>query len=114
LALYPEPCLQALARRLDQQSPAATVARHFRRLFYSRIEGVEVDRQGRIRIPAELLSLTGAQGEIMLIGVGDHIELWSVDAWQRFIEQQTARFDEFAAEALAVRTGSAGAEPEGD
>jgi MraZ protein len=102
LALYPEVCLQAVARRLDQRSPAAPDARHFRRLFYSRIEGVEVDRQGRIRIPAELLSLTGAQGEIMLIGVGDHMELWSIDAWQRFTAQQTAHFDQFAADALAV------------
>jgi MraZ protein len=100
LGIYTEQGLEGLAQKLSQHSPAAQDVRQFRRLFYSRIEGAELDKQGRMRIPPELISLTGITAEIMLVGVGEHIELWEPNAWLRFIEQTQSQFDQLAERAL--------------
>src|ERR1700674_2473484 len=54
LALYTEDALARLADRLAQSSPSAQDVRAFSRLFYARAQSVELDGQGRVRIPPEL------------------------------------------------------------
>src|SRR5262245_14871461 len=54
LALYTEEAFARLAERLAGASPAGQDVRTFSRLFYARAQRVELDRQGRIRIPMEL------------------------------------------------------------
>src|SRR5579885_2430573 len=55
LVLYKEQGLDDLARRLEDDSPTQQDVRAFSRMFYSLAEQVEVDAQGRIRIPATLV-----------------------------------------------------------
>ena len=40
----------------------------------------EIDKQGRILIPAVLREATGLVKEATLIGVGDRIEIWNPEA----------------------------------
>src|SRR5262245_41980025 len=54
LAMYTEDSLAALANRLASASPNAQDVRAYSRLFYARAQAVELDGQGRVRIPAEL------------------------------------------------------------
>ena len=96
LAIYPEGAIERLAERLAQASPTQQEVRDFTRLFYARTQRVELDRQGRIRIPGELAELAQLTGEVVLLGVQDHVELWAVDRWEAYLEEKQARFDEIA------------------
>ena len=81
-------------------SPAAEEVRAFSRLFYGQAERLQIDGQGRIRIPAELVAWAGLEKEVALVGVRDHLELWDRGRWEGYRASIQPRYDEFAAGAL--------------
>jgi len=110
LALYTEGTLAELAARLSAASPAAEDVRAFGRLFYARAQAVELDSQGRVRIPQELFELAGLEKEAVLIGVQDHLELWERGRWERYMLARQPEFDQIAAAAFDLRSrGASGA-----
>ncbi len=55
--------------------------RNLRRIFISGAAQVEVDKQGRILLPAALRESAGLEKDVVLAGVGDCIEIWSQEKW---------------------------------
>jgi MraZ protein len=100
LAIYPEKAFVRWGERLKAAPPTQKDVRAFTRLFYAQAQQVELDRQGRIRIPAELAALARLGKEAVLLGVQDHLELWAAEQWQQYLTQQQSRFDEIAEVAL--------------
>jgi MraZ protein len=96
LWLYSQPALQRLADKLDQSPATDAEARVFRRLFFSQIDTVDLDTNGRILIPDRLLDFAGLKHEVVLIGVQDHLELWDAERWQQYMRQNAPRFDAVA------------------
>ena len=56
-------------------------ARKFNRFFLAGASSCEVDKQGRILLPAVLREFAGIEKDAVLVGVGSRIEIWSKDAW---------------------------------
>ena len=56
-------------------------ARLLRRVIFSGADLLEVDKAGRILIPSDLRYYAGLENEVVLAGVGDHFEIWSVGYW---------------------------------
>jgi len=52
-------------------------AQSIRRRLYSMAAACEVDKQGRILIPAQLRDLAGLVKDATLIGVGERMEFWN-------------------------------------
>lgn len=96
LALYAEAAFARLADRLAQVSPTRQDVRTFNRLFYARAQRVELDSQGRVRIPPELSELAQLGKEIVLLGVQDHIEIWAADRWKSYLAERQSHYDEIA------------------
>ena len=69
LALYSPAGFDKLARKIAKQSSNRVEVRNYKRLFYSRAEKVELDAQGRIRIPDRLVTFAGLQRDLVLVGV---------------------------------------------
>lgn len=103
LALYTEDALARLAERLAAASPIERDVRAFGRLFYARAQAVEVDRQGRIRVPPELATLAGLAGETVLLGIQDHLELWAAQRWKAYLEEKLPHYDAIAEAAFGRR-----------
>ena len=57
-------------------------ARKFARFFLSGACQVEVDKQGRILIASNLREFAGLDKEVVLVGVGSRIEIWSQEKWE--------------------------------
>jgi len=96
LMIYTEGAIERLAERLAQASPTQKEVRDFTRLFYARTQRVELDRQGRIRMPAELAELAELGKEVVLLGVQDHVELWASGRWEAYLAEKRARYDQIA------------------
>lgn len=68
--------------------------RHLRRQIFSSAMIVQLDRQGRMVLPETLLSWAGLQGKVgedlVVIGAGDHFEIWSQDNWQNYSKNTSA------------------------
>jgi len=100
LAIYSEEAFEQLAARLSDVSPTREDVQAFARLFYSQAERVELDGQGRVRIPPELAAMAQLEKEVVLLGVRDHLELWAADRWQAYREAKQINFDGIAAAAF--------------
>lgn len=96
LAIYTEDALAELANRLAHASPNAQDVRAFSRLFYARATSVELDSQGRVRIPPDLAELAGLGKEAVLVGVRDHLELWDQSRWEQYVAQRQNEYDQIA------------------
>lgn len=82
LALYPQTEWQQIADRLAELPMTDPAARRFLRLMLSGASEVELDRQGRISLPAYLREYAGIKSTVIVAGVGSKIELWSDERWQ--------------------------------
>jgi MraZ protein len=96
VSLYPESAFKNLAQQLESVPPTAYEVRAFSRVFYAQAQRLELDRQGRIRIPSELVRLAGLGRELILIGVRDHLELWNKERWEEYLARQQAVYDQIA------------------
>ena len=63
-------------------------ARQFTRFFLAGAASVEVDKQGRILLPAVLREFAGITKDAVLVGVGSRVEIWSKDRWEGTVTYQ--------------------------
>ena len=66
-------------------------ARKHVRLIVGSASTLEFDKQGRINLPANLLTHAGASKECVVVGVLDHVEIWSKEVWDKY---QSAAMDD--------------------
>ncbi len=52
-----------------------------RRFVFSSASYLEIDDQGRFVIPRSLLQYAVLEGKVMIVGVGDHFEIWKSSKW---------------------------------
>jgi len=60
-------------------------ARFFSRDFFSNTIEAEVDTAGRIKIPAHLMKAAHLEKEVVIIGTGDKLEIWSKDRYDNYL-----------------------------
>jgi MraZ protein len=85
----PDECLwvcdaTALERLTSRLAPSA------RRLYFAQTAQVTVDRSGRIVVPEWLSPVAALHQDVILLGVGDHFELWDTQHLQRYLDERSA------------------------
>ena len=93
---YPQKEWEVLEDKLKEMPLAKKDARAFVRFFYAAATESELDKQGRINLPASLREFAGLEKECVVIGVSERIEIWSQEKWQSFSEETAENFDELA------------------
>ena|SRR5687768_15864307 len=83
LYLFTAESWEPLAAKLNALPTGDADARNLRRAVFSAAEPVELDKQGRIILPDHLRQYAGLQGTAAIIGVGNYIEIWDLEAWNR-------------------------------
>ncbi len=53
-------------------------------LLNSRATKCEIDNVGRIKVPASLREAASLDKDVVVIGNGDHIEIWDEEHWNQF------------------------------
>lgn len=84
LAIFPRAEWNALADRVGALQLTDASARNFARFLFSGAIEVELDRQGRAVLPAYLRQFAGLNGEALVVGARDHLELWQPDRWAAY------------------------------
>ena len=81
LGLWPtETFEKEIALRLDQAS-GDVAERNEVREWAAAVHEAEIDRQGRMVVPAHLRAYAGLDQEVLVVGMIDRVELWSPSAW---------------------------------
>lgn len=65
-----------------EKSMTSKDARKFMRFFFAGAADCEVDKQGRILIPAKLREYAGLEKDIVSVGVLSRVEIWSRESWE--------------------------------
>jgi len=55
-----------------------------RRSIFSSLVYLEIDEQGRFVVPKNLLEYGQLKEKAIVIGVGDHFEIWDVQEWNKY------------------------------
>lgn len=86
LFVYANDDWKAFEQKLTSLPLINKEARKFARFFLAGAASVELDKQGRILLPASLREFAGLDKDVVLVGVGSRIEIWSKDKWEAMNE----------------------------
>ena len=90
--------------RLAPLDPFSQEARRIQRFHFSGAAEAELDKQGRLMIPAPLLEHAELSREVVVAGMRNHVEIWDREAWRRELaEIEGSAVD--VAERLAAKNG---------
>lgn len=73
-------------------------ARMIRRYWFSGSVSAQLDVQGRFIIPAALLDYAKVGQQVVLIGAGDHFEIWNAKSWANHLEAVEKEYGKVSAE----------------
>jgi MraZ protein len=72
-----------MEQRLAELDPFSREAREMERYFYSGAVEADVDKQGRVMIPAALTSYAKLARDVVVAGVRNRLEIWDREAWRK-------------------------------
>ncbi|MEY3893216.1 MAG: hypothetical protein RLZZ145_1251 [Pseudomonadota bacterium] len=78
LLLFPRPEWEAFRARVAQ---LPMDAHWWRRIFLGNAAEIDLDGAGRILITPELRTAANIEREIMLLGMGSHLEIWDANTY---------------------------------
>lgn len=67
--------------KLNEKSDFDPKVRKIKRFFISGAQEIEPDKQGRMVVPPNLREYAALEKEVILAGVGGHIEIWDKSKW---------------------------------
>ena len=82
LALWTPAEFDRQVRAMQAQASAGRTNRNRARLWAASSYEVEIDRQGRMPIPSHLREFASLEGDVLVHGAIDRVELWSPAVWQ--------------------------------
>ena len=88
--------------RLATLDPLSKEGRRMQRFFFAGAAETELDKQGRVGLPAALLEHAKLDRDVVVAGVHDHLEIWDRDAWRRELAEVEGSA-EHVAERLAAQ-----------
>jgi transcriptional regulator MraZ len=106
-----EPCLYAYRRedwgrlvesRLATLDPLSKEGRRMHRHFFAGAAEAELDKQGRVMLPAMLMEHAKLGREVVVAGVHDRLEIWDREMWRREIQEIEGSAEDVA-ESLATK-----------
>jgi MraZ protein len=103
LAKDPETCVAVwtpatheaiIERALGGLNPMGSEYRKLSRFYQGNSFEVELDASGRVTLPPPLLAHAGIEKETVVVGVGDHLEVWGRQRWHQEQESLDAEIGE--------------------
>jgi MraZ protein len=68
-----------------ERSASGRTDRNRARLWAAHSYEVEIDRQGRMAIPSHLREFASLDGDVLVHGAIDRVEIWSPAVWERLV-----------------------------
>jgi transcriptional regulator MraZ len=88
--------------RLADLDPLSKEGRRMQRFFFSGATEAELDKQGRVMIPAALIKHAALGRDVVVAGVMDHLEIWDSAKWREELNEVEGSAEDVA-ERLATQ-----------
>jgi MraZ protein len=101
IVAYTMPEWEVFETKIYQLPNPTLETRNFRRMVLGRAEKLELDPQGRVRVPQALMRYAGLSKDVLLVGQGGKFEIWDT---QRY---ESLKFNASAVDAELAQSGIA-------
>jgi MraZ protein len=98
LFIYPAEEWETVEEKLRNLSFTQKSHRLFARYLLSNACDSQLDRQGRITIPQNLLEFARIKKEVLIIGLLERIEIWDPEVHQEYLNSAGKTYEEIAEE----------------
>lgn len=98
LSLYNEERYQKLIEEYTKLSFNQQKVRDYLRLQFASTYEMEVDKLGRVQLPTALLTKYNISKEVLVLGIGDHIEVWDKAKYEEYENGIRDEFESIAEE----------------
>lgn len=61
--------------------------RELKRYMFAQAFDTKLDSQGRVTVPQNLVNYASLDKDLVVIGAGDHMEIWDQDVWNDYYEK---------------------------
>lgn len=98
---------EALYSQFSSLNIADPLARLFLRMFLGSANYVQPQPDGTITLPQELLQYAALESNVVVVGQGDYVEVWSSHLWQQqIVDIQDARSNaqRFASLSISIQS----------
>lgn len=103
LFLFPKERWASLVGICSDPAPLEPRMLDFRRVLVGSAAKAKRDPQGRMNVPDHLREYAGIGGKAVLIGVGDHLELFSEEGWRAYLASQQEQYKAQGSELFGVK-----------
>jgi MraZ protein len=100
LALYPLPAWEEFIKTLQGLPQFKNTTRRLVRYFIGPAVECFIDTHGRITLPPRLRQDRNLNGEIIIVGMVERIELWNKKVWEDYLKLTEEECEKIAEEAL--------------
>ena len=87
LLLYPLPHWEVVQAKLESLSNIQPDARLLQRLLIGHATDMELDANGRVRLPSMLQRYADFEKSVVIVGQGNKLELWDEENWRSRMSQ---------------------------
>ena len=84
LAIHTAAGWESLSTKVAALPFTDQTARRFTRFVFAGSAPAELDRQGRVLVPAYLRESIGLTADAVVVGTHDHVEIWAPDRWEDY------------------------------
>lgn len=100
LSLYPEGSFEKYLAKLQSLPFESKTSRDIERIALSSVFELDIDKVNRIQIPTALINKYRISKEVVVIGLLDHIEIWSKEKWNKYLEENEEQYESKSEELL--------------
>lgn len=90
----PKDYFSSILQKTNELPMFSSIAQKPLRLLFSSACEVEEDKQGRLLIPSNLKSFANIKKDVVFVGAGSRIELWSKENWIKYKNKINENLDE--------------------
>ncbi len=92
IIVYPINKWDELIAKFSEIPITKSESRKFMRIFLSSATSCKFDNQKRICLPGILKSYANIIKEVVILGIDDHLEIWSEDSYKKFLDENLNEF----------------------
>ena len=100
LELYPMSEWNQLMQQMHRKNRFRKKNNDFIRRFTAGVKMVEIDANGRLLIPRNLMSVAGIEKEVVLSSAINIVEIWDKDRYEDVLEETAEDFADLAEEVM--------------
>lgn len=93
LDCYPVQRWRAFEERLQELSSFKREVKHVKRLYIGSAQACSIDGNGRLLVPKSMREYAGLDRDVVWVGVGEKVELWSAADWSQASSEALADVD---------------------